>query len=91
MYYPLKENEYMKINGDTEELGFWQQGAGPVNMQVAPKEVVWLTGEKVRPWELPVRYKQGECPPRIAYKYLIRNDEKQTTVWEREPSRALEI
>ena len=23
MYYPLKNDQYMKINGDTPELGFW--------------------------------------------------------------------
>jgi hypothetical protein len=32
MYYPLKEGEYMKINGDPPELGFWQKGLGPINM-----------------------------------------------------------
>ena len=35
MYYPLKEGEYMKINGDPPELGFWQKGLGPINMQLS--------------------------------------------------------
>lgn len=91
MYYPLKDTEYMKINGDPLELGFWQKGLGPINMQVAQKEIVWLTGENVRPWEMHVKFKQGECPPKITYKYLIRDDTKSTTVWEREPSRYLDI
>jgi hypothetical protein len=45
----------------------------------------------VKPWELEVAFKQGECPTRIVYKYSIRDDKQDTTVWEREPSRFLEI
>ena len=45
----------------------------------------------VKPWELEVTFKQGECPNRIVYKYSIRDDKLDTTVWEREPSRFLEI
>jgi len=44
IYFPLQPNEYMKINGDPEELGFWQKGKGPLCMQEAKQEVVWLTG-----------------------------------------------
>ena len=57
MYYPLKSTEYMKINGDPPELGFWQKGLGPVEMKEAAEEIVWLTGEKVRPWEFYVKFK----------------------------------
>jgi hypothetical protein len=60
-------------------------------MQLAQEEVVWLTGEKVRPYNMPVTFKYGVCPTRITYKYLIRNDQKNTTVWEREPSRFMDI
>ena len=60
-------------------------------MTPAKKEVVWLTGEKVMPWEFYVKFKHGECPTKIIYKYLIRNDMSDTTVWEREPSRVLDI
>ena len=74
MYYPLKSTEYMKINGDPPELGFWQKGLGPIEMKEATDEIVWLTGEKVRPWEFYVKFKQGECPSKIIYKYLIRDD-----------------
>jgi hypothetical protein len=31
------------------------------------------------------------CPRNIKYKYLVRNDKKDTNVGEREPSRALKI
>ena len=81
----------MKINGDPPELGFWQKGDGPISMQLAQNDVVWLTGEKVRPYNMPVTFKHGVCPTRITYKYLIRNDQKNTTVWEREPSRFMDI
>mmetsp|Transcript_17659 Transcript_17659/g.29840 ORF Transcript_17659/g.29840 Transcript_17659/m.29840 type:complete len:229 (+) Transcript_17659:558-1244(+) len=60
-------------------------------MNESQSEVVWLTGERVRPWDFSVNFKQGECPQRIIYKYSIRNDSEDTTVWEREPSRVLEI
>ena len=53
--------------------------------------MVWLTGEKVRPWEFPVTFKQGVCPQKIIYKYSIRNTKKSTNVWEREPSRVLDL
>ena len=81
----------MKINGDPEELGFWQKGKGPLPMQLAKQEVTWLTGEKVVPWEFFTQFKHGVCPPKITYKLLFRNDEKDTNVWEREPSRYLDI
>ena len=60
-------------------------------MQEAKQEVTWLTGEKVRPWEFFTTFKHGVCPTKIIYKLLYRNDEKDTNVWEREPSRVLDI
>ena len=56
IYYPLKPNEVMRINGDLPELGGWNKGEGPVNMTQG-QEVIWLTGAKVRPWEYLVRQK----------------------------------
>ena len=34
MYYPLKNEiqDYMRINGDPEELGSWNKGLGPLRM-----------------------------------------------------------
>ena len=60
-------------------------------MTEAKQEEVWLTGEKVRPWEFQTTFEQDDCPERIIYKYSIRNDEEDTTIWEREPSRVLDI
>jgi hypothetical protein len=54
-------------------------------------ERTWLTGEKVRPWEFKARFSTIKTPRRVVYKYSIRNDEEDTTVWEREPSRVLDI
>ena len=45
----------------------------------------------MRPWEYGVVFKQGVCPEKIIYKYSIRNDKADTTIWEREPSRVLHI
>ena len=60
-------------------------------MSIAKKEIVWLTGMKVKPWEHFVTFDQMECPKHICYKYSIRNDKKDNTVWEREPSRYIII
>lgn len=35
IHYPLKEGEYMRINGDPEILGFWNKGTGPKRMEAA--------------------------------------------------------
>ena len=45
----------------------------------------------MRPFEFTCMFKQGVCPTKIIYKYSIRNDFEETTVWEREPSRVLDI
>ena len=60
-------------------------------MEKSDVDVVWLTGEKVKPWKWLVTFKQIECPTKICYKYSIRNDSKDDTVWEREPSRYCDI
>ena len=90
MYYPIKDDEYMRINGDPEELGVWNKRNGPLPMKLG-HEITWLTSQVVRPWVFPVTFKHGECPPSIKYKYSFMNDEKNEPVWEREPSRQLII
>lgn len=90
IYYPLKTNEVMKINGEGKQLGRWNQD-GPQTMHQACEEVVWLTGMKVKPWEWKVVFDQNVCPKYICYKYSFRNEEEDHTVWEREPSRYVDI
>lgn len=53
IYYPLEDekNQVMRINGEGKELGAWNKGLGPQTMSQAKKEIVWLTGMKVKPWE----------------------------------------
>ena len=50
MHYPVSDKETLRVNGDTEQLGSWKEGKGPIDMMQTDKEVEWLTGEKVRPW-----------------------------------------
>ena len=50
LYYPLKPNEYMRINGDPVELGSWNKLTGPIIMGQSTQAVKWLTGEMVNPW-----------------------------------------
>ena len=35
IYYPLKDREYMRINGDPAELGLWNKGLGPIAMKLS--------------------------------------------------------
>jgi hypothetical protein len=43
IYYPIKDDEYMRINGSIEKLGLWNKGEGPVAMTQG-EERAWLTG-----------------------------------------------
>ena len=53
---------------------------------------LWLTGQSVIPWELKqVRFSQAKMPQRLVYKYSIINEFDDVIIWEREPSRFLEI
>lgn len=80
----------MRINGDIPELGTWNKLTGPIRMKKG-NEITWLTGEKVRPWELKLRHSTVKTPRRVVYKYSIRNDAEDYTIWEREPSRVIDI
>jgi hypothetical protein len=81
----------MRINGDTEKLGSWNKGTGPILMERGePRE--WLTGQTVRPWEHKlIKFSQSSMPSRLIYKYSIINLFDDVIIWEREPSRVLEI
>lgn len=92
IFYPvINLNETMRINGDSNKLGGWNKGTGPVQM-VRGKPRRWLTGETVTPWELAnVRFTHKTMPSRMVYKYSIVNSRTGDVVWEREPSRFLKI
>jgi len=71
IYYPGKSaTDFMRINGDTNRLGDWNKGAGPLIMKQG-KEQVRLTGEKIRPWEITVRFSSVDFPERLLYKYSL--------------------
>ena len=55
IYYPIKSNEIMRINGDIIEIGNWNKGDGPKPMTQSDTEIRWLTGAKVKPWVFQVR------------------------------------
>ena len=52
---------------------------------------IWLTGESVEPWELKVKFTHKSMPKILTYKYSLWNEIDEETIWEREPSRRLEI
>ena len=81
----------MRINGDTTKLGNWNKGEGPLVMDKgAPRQ--WLTGEKVSPWEMAkVRFGHSYMPHRLIYKYSLWSEKEDYIIWEREPSRVLQI
>lgn len=80
----------MRINGDLDQLGMWNKGDGPIKMTYG-EEMTWLTGQRVKPWEFRVRLSQVDFKQRITYKYSIKNDKEDYTIWEREPSRYAQI
>ncbi len=59
-------------------------------MTLGPQKI-WLTGESVRPWIMDVRFSQSSFPNKLIYKYSFSNETSDEVVWEREPSRCLEI
>ena len=80
----------MRINGATDKLGEWNK-QGPKCMKLG-KERKWLTGEFVEPWEmLNVRFSQAQMPGKLIYKYSLYSQKENIALWEREPSRMLEI
>jgi hypothetical protein len=92
IYYPGQSDlEVMRINGDTTKLGNWNKGEGPLVMgRGSPRQ--WLTGEEVSPWEMPkVRFAHSYMPHRLIYKYSLWNEKEDYIIWEREPSRVLQI
>ena len=92
IYFPgLSSKEVMRINGGSPKLGDWNKGSGPVTMGPG-KPRKWLTGETVVPWELSkVRFTHKTMPQRMVYKYSILNKSDDVVIWEREPSRFLQI
>jgi hypothetical protein len=91
IYYPLKTCEILRINGDIPEMGNWNKGEGPKPMLQSEKEITWLTGAKVKPWVYQVRQRQNELKMMLTYKYSIYCEEKDYCIWEREPSRYVDI
>ena len=55
------------------------------------EEVVWLTRERVKPWVHSIEFSQVTCPKFICYKYSIYDNETKLIVWEREPSRYVDL
>ena len=92
IFYPLNEhNEYMRINGGSDKLGDWNKGTGPVSMGIGQKRK-WLTGMEICPWELPDQvFKSEEIQDKLIYKYTTWNEQTKIAIWEREPSRMLNI
>lgn len=93
IYMPTSNvvTQYMRINGQTEKLGDWNKGRGPIKMQIGASRR-WLTGEIIQPWELKnVRFTHSQMPEKLVYKYSKYDSISDVTIWEREPSRELKI
>ena len=91
IYHPLHPGESMKINGDVPQLGQWDEGEGPIKMQLSKDEITWVNGEKIKPHKFTTTFYHGEEPLKLKYKYHIANDTEGTKLWERDPTRSLEI
>ena len=93
IYMPTNNvrTQYMRINGQTERLGEWNKGRGPIKMDIGASRR-WLTGEIIQPWELKnVRFNHSQMPEKLFYKYSKYDSTRDVTIWEREPSRELKI
>ena len=60
-------------------------------MKQIDDSVMWLNGLRVQPWEYEAVYELSDEPFKITYMFSYKNHAKGTEVWEREPSRHLEI
>lgn len=89
----LQSTEHAKICGDPMELGAWTEGDGPIDMDKSTEKLIWIGKKKIYPSYKQVYFTQNqeEGPSRISYKYSIRDESNDSTRWEREPSRFLEI
>ena len=81
----------MRLNGEGKVQGLWAQNRGIMTCKESEEEVVWLTGEKVKPWVYTIEFNHVVCPKFICYKYSIYDKQTQLTVWEREPSRYVDL
>lgn len=54
------EEQIMRISGDTEQLGLWNKGSGPINL----KEGNHSTS-----------YSQVDAPKKVVYKYSYKNEQ----------------
>jgi len=41
----------MRVGQEGKGLGPWNMDIPPQKMKTSTKDVVWLTGEKVKPWQ----------------------------------------
>lgn len=55
------------------------------------EEVIWLTGEKVKPWVYTIEFDQKTCPKVICYKYSIYDKDTKMIIYEREPNRWVDL
>lgn len=66
IYYPMKDCEVMRVQGDSLQLGNWGCKIAGYNdkpgelhakiMSKSDREERWLTGEYVRPWLYEVKF-----------------------------------
>jgi predicted protein tyrosine phosphatase len=84
IYYPTKEKQHLCVTGDLPEIGRWVE-PGPVPMALSTTEERLETGGKGRRWSLTVSV--PSTVGKFAYRYVLVDDNRQQTIWEREPNR----
>lgn len=85
----------MRVNGDHDQIGNWDQGTGPKKMDLTVNRQSWIKSEKygmkVRPYETYCKFQNLHWGKSLKIRY---NYSKQTVTgvdWEREPCRVMEI
>merc|ERR1712113_536814 len=77
----------MNIDGVTERL----RGQSSIQMQSTESQK-WPANDAQQTWELPkVRYSQSVALDKLSYKYSVRDDDREETIWESNPVRELKI
>ena len=89
MFHPLqKEEEVMCITGGHPSFGSWGKPEAWCRMGLGGRRTL-LTQELGRCWEATFPATMEDVQ-KVAYRYIILNDQTKTAVWESEPNRFLD-
>ena len=85
----------MRVNGDHAQIGNWDKGSGPKNMQLTVNCQNWIKSEKygmkVRPYETFCKFENLHQSKSQIIRYNYSKANLGLVNWESEPCREMEI